>query len=233
MGDLTDEDQNCRLFSRDFSGVAVNVEYRLAPEYKFPVGLNDCWDVIKWCTKTASSTSLDLPADLQRGFIVGGASAGGNLSAVLCQMARDEQLQPPLTGQYLCVYVLQVQCNLYCLRVLIKLLSPALGWGEVLPEKWKDEYRSREEATQDPVLKMAGNNDRLMNVIGAELSNPRFSPLIHPNLRDLPPAFFQIGGLDPLRDEGLLYERLLRERNDTPTRLNVYDGFGHMFWTNW
>jgi acetyl esterase/lipase len=105
MGDRTDEDLNCRLFARDFGGVAVNVEYRLAPENKFPIGLNDCWDVIKWCTEEASPSSSILPADLKLGFIVGGASAGGNLSAVLCQLGRDERLDPPLTGQYLCVYV--------------------------------------------------------------------------------------------------------------------------------
>ena len=46
-------------------------------------------------------------------------------------------------------------------------------------------------------------------------------------------AFFQVGGMDPLRDESLMYERALREEWDVKTRLVVYSGYGHMFWTNW
>lgn len=45
-------------------------------------------------------------------------------------------------------------------------------------------------------------------------------------------AFFQVGGLDPLRDEAVLYDRVLREAG-VLTRFELYGGFGHMFWTNW
>jgi acetyl esterase/lipase len=65
---------------------------------------------------------------------VGGASAGGNLAAVMCQLGRDESLQPPLTGQYLCV--------------------PSLLPGTEIPDKWKSELRSRTESVLDQVLKM-------------------------------------------------------------------------------
>ena len=211
MGDRSDEDQNCRLFSRDLGAVCVNVEYRLAPEHPFPTSVTDSYDVLKWCAATASLTSSTLPADPKMGFIVGGASAGGNLSAVMCQLGRDEDLDPPLTGQYLCV--------------------PALLWLGVVPEKWKAEYRSRYESTSDPVLKLdPEGRGPLMEALKPDTKSPLFSPLLHPSLKDLPPAFFQLGGLDPLRDEGLLYERVLREDSGVPTRLNVYDGFGHMFW---
>ena len=63
----------------------------------------------------ASPSSSVLPADPKLGFIVGGSSAGGNLSAVMCQLTRDEGLTPPLTGQYLSV--------------------PALLWMDAVPEK--------------------------------------------------------------------------------------------------
>ncbi|KAF6805751.1 lipase 2, partial [Colletotrichum musicola] len=98
-GDLTDEEVNCRLFSRDLCAICVNVEYRLAPEFAFPTGLNDCWDVLEWAAKNAS----ELGADPTRGFIIGGGSAGGNIAAVIAHLARDNNLTPPLTGQYLCV----------------------------------------------------------------------------------------------------------------------------------
>lgn len=213
-GDLTDEDQNCRLFARDLGAVCVNVDYRLAPEHVFPTSVTDSYDVVKWCAATADPSSTILPGDLSKGFIVGGASAGGNLAAVVCQLARDDNLEPPLTGQYLCV--------------------PALLWVSAVPEKWQSEYRSRSESSNDPVLKLSSDGGgTLMETLKPDVKSPSFSPLLHPNLKDLPPAFFQLGGLDPLRDEGLLYERVLREENNTATKLNVYDGFGHMFWTNW
>jgi acetyl esterase/lipase len=67
MGDLTDEDLNCRMFARELDVVAVNVEYRLAPEFPFPTGVNDAWDVVKWCASTASPSSDVLPADPKLG----------------------------------------------------------------------------------------------------------------------------------------------------------------------
>lgn len=202
MGDLSDEDLNCRMFSRDLGAVCVNVDYRLAPEHKFPRGLEDAYDVVKWCTSTASPDSGILPGDLSQGFIIGGASAGGNLSAVVCQLARDDGLDPPLTGQYLCV--------------------PALLWPDSVPEKWKSEYRSQFESKSDPVFQLDENEAKaLIETLGSETGSPLFSPLLHPNLRDLPPAFFQIAGLDPLRDEGLLYERVLREENDVATLVSL------------
>jgi acetyl esterase/lipase len=209
MGDLTDEDLNCRMFARDLDAVCVNVDYRLAPEFKFPTGVNDAYDAVKWCARTASPTSEVLPANPKRGFIVGGASAGGNFAAVMCQIARDERLNPPLTGQYLCV--------------------PALLASPAVPEKWKSELRSRTESNLDAVLKLPSNpNAHLDDELQAPSKDPRYSPLLHPDLAGLPPAFIQCGGLDPLRDEALLYERLLREEHGTPTRINVYNGFGHM-----
>ena len=100
MGDLSDEEVNCRLlFSRDLGAVCVNVEYRLAPDHPFPTWINDAWDALQWCAQHAS----ELGADPSQGFIVGGGSAGGNIAAVLAHIARDEQLSPPLTGQYLSV----------------------------------------------------------------------------------------------------------------------------------
>jgi acetyl esterase/lipase len=92
MGDLTDETLNCRMFCRDQGAVCVNVEYRLTPEHLIPTGVNDSWDVLKWCAKEALPASFILRADPKLGFIVGGASAGGNLAATLCQLGRDESL---------------------------------------------------------------------------------------------------------------------------------------------
>lgn len=184
---------------------------RLAPEHAFPQGWNDGWDALKWAATNAST----LGANPSVGFIVGGASAGGNLAAVMAQLARDEGLNPPLTGQYL-------SCPVLC--------SP-----DVVPEKYKAEMISIEENVDDPVLgSMAKPMMALAQMLKADTSSPLYSPLIHPKgLSNLPPAYLQLGGMDPLRDEALVYERVLREEAGVPTRLDLYKGFGHMFWTNW
>lgn len=51
--------------------------------------------------------------------------------------------------------------------------------------------------------------------------------------RDLPPTYFQICGMDPLRDEGLIYERLLREECGVKTKTDLYPGLPHGFWSWW
>ncbi|KAK4496565.1 hypothetical protein PRZ48_012545 [Zasmidium cellare] len=213
MGDLTDEDLNCRMFSRDLGATCVNVDYRLAPEHPWPCCVWDCYDVIKWAAKTAFPGSAELPADPKTGFIVGGASAGGNLSAVMCQIGRDEGLNPPLTGQYLCV--------------------PSLLWQDVVPEEYKEDYQSRyNSGLNDPILGDLVKVTMPPNIAGEGNSTPLFSPLIHPNMKNLPPCFLQVGGLDPLRDEAIIWDRVFKE-NGGKSNLKVYDGYGHMFWTNW
>ncbi|THH12725.1 hypothetical protein EW146_g7428 [Bondarzewia mesenterica] len=79
--------------------VIVNVDYRLAPEYPFPIGVNDCYAGLKW----AASNNVLLSADLSKGFIVSGFSAGGSLAAVMALRARDDPFfkARPLTGQIL------------------------------------------------------------------------------------------------------------------------------------
>ncbi|CAK4033077.1 AB hydrolase superfamily [Lecanosticta acicola] len=212
MGDLTDEDLNCRAASRDLGMVCINVDYRLLPEHPWPTPVDDCYDVVQWVAKNASPSNSIFPGDPAKGFIVGGASAGGHLSAVMCQLGRDNGLNPPLTGQYLGF--------------------PVLLWHDVVPEKFKSEYRSRMECVDDPIFRSLFADKLPPSPAGKGVDDPIMNPLLHPNLKDLPPCYLQVGGLDPLRDEALIWERVLRE-NGVPTKIDVYDGYGHMFWTNW
>ncbi|QDS73414.1 hypothetical protein FKW77_008322 [Venturia effusa] len=213
MGDLTDEEMNCRMVSRELGAVCVNVEYRLAPEHSFPIGINDCWDTLKWVARNYQS----LGANPSVGFVIGGASAGGNIAAILAHLARDEKLEPPLTGQYLCV--------------------PSVMPPISVPEKYKAEYISHQENVNDPVLQIPPGVDMyeaIQPILKMDIESPLFNPCKNPNGHgDLPRAFFQVCGMDPLRDEALCYEKLIREDFGIDTRLLVYPGYGHMFWTNY
>jgi acetyl esterase/lipase len=62
-------------------------------------------------------------------------------------------------------------------------------------------------------------------------ASPLFSPFLHPDGHaGLPPMYFQVCGMDPLRDEALIYEKVLREDYGVKTKLDVYPGLPHGFW---
>jgi len=66
-----------------------------------------------------------------------------------------------------------------------------------------------------------------------DLDSWLFEPFIHPaGHGGLAKAYFQVGGIDPLRDETLLYERVLR-KSGVETKLDLYAGYGHMFHANY
>jgi acetyl esterase/lipase len=58
-----------------------------------------------------------------------------------------------------------------------------------------------------------------------------FTPLASSLHHKLPPIYFQICGLDPLRDEAFIYERMLREEHGIKTKVDVYPGLPHSFWS--
>src|SRR5689334_17959612 len=81
---LDSHDGICRALANGAGCVAVSVDYRLAPEHKFPAAPEDCFAATQWVAAHAG----ELHADPNR-LAVGGDSAGGNLTAVVTQMARE------------------------------------------------------------------------------------------------------------------------------------------------
>ena len=63
--------------------------------------------------------------------------------------------------------------------------------------------------------------------------SPLASPMVFKSHADLPPTYFQICGMDPLRDEALIYEEILREENGIKTLVDLYPGLPHNFWSWW
>ncbi|KAH6632917.1 Alpha/Beta hydrolase protein [Boeremia exigua] len=87
------------------------------------------------------------------------------------------------------------------------------------------------EAQQAPELFGYGMTVMYRKSHAADVYSPLFGAFNHPNGHaGLPPAYFQICGLDPVRDEGLLYEKVLREDYGIKIRLDVYPGLPHAFW---
>jgi acetyl esterase len=88
VGSLSTHDVLCRQLSRHGHCAVVSLDYRLAPEHRFPTAVNDAWDALQWLHQHGRSQGLD-PERLA----VGGDSAGGTLSAVCALMARDAGLK--------------------------------------------------------------------------------------------------------------------------------------------
>ncbi|OJJ44008.1 hypothetical protein ASPZODRAFT_72634 [Penicilliopsis zonata CBS 506.65] len=212
IGSPEDTARHCRQIVQKLGAICVAPSYRQGPEDPFPASINDAWDALLWLASHAES---EIGVSLSQGFVVGGSSAGGNMSAVLSHRARDEGLTSAITGLFL--------------------LAPSIlppGTIVSLPEKYKEMYLSRtqKECQKDPVLSPALQKIFLDSAQGDEQS-PMFVPFIWPTgHRGLPRTYFQVCGMDQNRDESLIYEQTLREDNGVETKLDLYPGMPHIFW---
>ena len=84
MGNLDGVDRTCRVLANASGCIVVSVDYRLAPEHKFPAAVNDAYAAVKYVSEHAAEFNAD-----PKRLAVGGDSAGGNLAAVVSLIARE------------------------------------------------------------------------------------------------------------------------------------------------
>ncbi|KAF9810748.1 hypothetical protein IEO21_06799 [Rhodonia placenta] len=213
VGNVKLDDYHLRIICVQLQIAIISVEYRLAPEHPFPTGLNDCYDALKWVPYSRGRTVINqalFSGDISRGFLVGGQSSGGNYAAVLAHRARDD---PFFENRRLSGTALQI---------------PIVLHPKAYPDKYKGELLSMEEFRATPPLLNGEMMEACWAALGAVPLNPEGSPFLYSSHTGLPPTYVQVCGRDPLRDEALVYEKLLKEHN-VPTRLDVYPGVGHGF----
>ncbi len=201
IGSAADYDTFTRVLAAETGAVVVSVDYRLAPEHPHPAAVDDCWTALQWCVVYADA----LGADASK-VAVAGDSAGGNLSAVMAQMAAQRS-GPPLAFQALIYPV--VDCDLDRASYLEN------GTGYFLErDSMRYFFASYCRGEIDP-------------------SQPSVSPLRTDALADLArsglaPALVITAEFDPLRDEGNAYAAALRDAGVT-VEATQYDGMIHGF----
>ena len=175
-------DRVCSRMAQDTEHIVVSVEYRLAPEYRFPTGLEDCYAEAR-----ELYTDHDLNIDPDKITIMGD-SAGGNLAAAVCLMARDR-------GEFMPKRQI--------------LIYPALGncYTEQSP------YESVHRNGTDYLLtsERMENYLKLYESSPQDRENPYFSPLMEKDLSDMPDTLILTAEFDPLRDEGEEYGNRLEQ----------------------
>ncbi|MFG3054858.1 alpha/beta hydrolase [Kitasatospora sp. NPDC048239] len=196
LGSPDTSDAICRSLTNAVGCVTASVGYRLAPEHPFPAAVHDCRAAARWLVEQADSLGID-PARLA----VGGDSAGGNLTAALTLIARDEG-GPALRHQLLVYPNTDHRADTASLRehddpALFNRRSVAWYWGHYLA---------------DP----------------ADGDHPHASPLRAADLSGLPPATVITAEYDPLRDEGEQYAEALRAAG-VPVEARRYAGMPHGF----
>jgi acetyl esterase len=174
LGGLDEQERLVRELCLKGRVLALSVDYRLAPEHSFPAAHDDALLSYRWVLAAIESSRLPrLPV------FVAGDSAGGNLAAALCLMARKEGLAQP-AGQMLLYPVCDVsRMDTASYR--------AFGSGFILTKAEMEWFR-------DTYLSSP-----------AERYDTRVSPLLEPELSGLAPALVLTAGMDPLRDEGEAY----------------------------
>jgi acetyl esterase/lipase len=214
-GTLDSEDAACAAVAINVKVLVLNIEYRHTPEYTFPTAWEDSQDAFVWLHKNASALNID--ADK---VVVGGVSAGGQLAASLAlekHLGKSEVLAglPKIAGQ-----VLMIPCvahpSTYS-TVLDKLSSPSVS-----------SYVSNEHAPLLPVKVVHLFTHHLHPPLPVSPTDTKLNPInaTVEQVKGLAPAVFGIAGLDPLRDEGLLYAKLLSEAG-VQTRVRVFKGVPH------
>ncbi|KAI1451612.1 Alpha/Beta hydrolase protein [Annulohypoxylon moriforme] len=205
IGNLNTGARLSRVFA-DLGGVAVNVDFRLAPEHPFPGPVEDAYDALAWVSGNLENLGIN-PA---KGFIVAGESSGANMALAVAYLwttqKRNATLQ--ITGVYSS--------------------ANSAANAETVPEKYKPLFLSMEQNAHAPVVDITAV-ERIKDLYKPDPNSPIAYPIAIADPSIMPRTYFQACGLDPTRDCTLVMEQVWKDAG-VQTELDVYPGMPHVFW---
>ncbi|WP_419997408.1 alpha/beta hydrolase [Streptomyces boninensis] len=190
LGDLDLYDATARALAAGSGRPLISVDYRLAPEHPFPAAAEDAYAAVCWAAQQYGTA----PA-------VAGDSAGGNLAAVCCLLARDRG-GPPISRQ-------------------------ALIYPQLDPAQDTASYRRNADGCFLTAAHLRWFWRQYLPRAG-DAADPYAAPLRTRSHADLPPAHIVTAACDPLCDEGEAYAWALSEAG-VPVTHRRYDGMFHGF----
>jgi len=196
QGSLTSHHSMCGKLAKQAGIRVISYDYVLAPEHKFPAAPDDVLMVYQALLDGVGGLNVAAEA-----LIVGGDSAGGNLTAGLMHDLVSRDLPLP-KGQMLIYPAVDGRMNSASLAALAR--QPLLP--KIRIDWFLDHYLPE----------------------GQDRTDPRFSPLLSDHLAGQPPAFIIAGGHDPLWDDGLAYAQALSDAG-VDVQLVTYEGQVHAF----
>ena len=199
VGSVDTHDALCRMFARDGRCAVLSVDYRLAPEHKFPTAVEDAFDALSWLHTHAAEYGVDAAR-----LAVGGDSAGGTLATVCAVLAREAGIDlalqlliyPGTTGHQ--------QTDSHA-----RLANGYLLSGDTI--QWFFDHYVRDRSDRD---------DWRFAPLDGQHGAPEF--------RGVAPAWIATAEYDPLSDEGDAYAEKLRSLGNRVT-LKRYPGMIHEF----
>ncbi|GFE15856.1 alpha/beta hydrolase [Streptomyces glebosus] len=204
---LPGQDRAAIALCRELPAAVITVEYRLAPEHRYPAGVEDCYLALEWAAERAGGLGID-PARIA----LTGKSAGGGLSAAVALMARDRG-GPAIVHQSLCVPD----------------LDDRVGADEAADAEGADgEGADGEGADGEGSLSARMTTGRGVQRAwkhylpeGTAAADAYAAAARASDLSGLPPAYVLVCDLDPMRDAGLAYARRLMDAGVPVTVRNV------------
>lgn len=196
------DDVLCQRFVQEANCVVVSVDYRLAPEYPYPIPLEDCYTALKWMAEQSGPLQID-----RTRLGIGGQSAGGGLTAALALLAKD-RAEVPLIFQ-MPLYPMIHDANDTFSN---KEITGNFIWNYSLNETGWSMYLGN----------LKGTNNIPYTAAPARATVEQ--------LRGLPYTYTCIGQLDPFRDETLTYVTKLAQAG-VDVDFQLYSGAYHGFET--
>ncbi|XP_075135959.1 arylacetamide deacetylase-like 4 [Leptodactylus fuscus] len=247
-GSIDSHDIMCQYLTKNSGAVVVSVGYRLAPKHLYPAAFDDCLTATVHFLKTAQEHGVD-PSSV----IISGDSAGGNLTAGVCQALVGRSDIPKPLAQVMIYPVLQMadlhlpsyQQNkvvpLLYQDYIVYLLMTYLGCdlslskeilqGSHVPPEIRKKLSKWLSSEEFKVKDRKGNimvpfNKEVYEKVKKAFDFP-FSPLFSDDavIRQLPKAYILTCEFDVLRDDGILYKKRLEDNGVPVTWYHVKDGF--------